>query len=400
MLCVRALLERESTSSPSFLQKIYDSRLAERIVLLGLDCAEYRWLAGFLLRTEDEHPVKRAAAAATGGLSQKDLQALRTALAEMEGAPAMVHFGDPKRVGSLRRAVSPREGVKALARGKCSVGLALLCIEQRNRSMVAQWGLSVLMKGMNASEAEGFGDTAVLCRQATCQIGASVDPRSLTYTQCTTIAVACLKQITVATNGLEEFEATLALSRITSASSELREFVAEKKAWETVRELIFNKDERIKTVATEVWCNLCSTREIQSRFMASTASAQEDLKILTALSFAESLKTRIAATGAIANLLVSDDQDEDFPIVRMAVRNEMTVDMISRVVLDEHEDIGVRYRAATAAQAIIASGVDDSCETLTAVLREYKVTDEKADDGAVARNMKELIDETLALFDS
>ncbi|EER04983.1 hypothetical protein Pmar_PMAR020130, partial [Perkinsus marinus ATCC 50983] len=116
MLCVRALLERESTSSPSFLQKIYDSRLAERIVLLGLDCAEYRWLAGFLLRTEDEHPVKRAAAAATGGLSQKDLQALRTALAEMEGAPAMVHFGDPKRVGSLRRAVSPREGVKALAR--------------------------------------------------------------------------------------------------------------------------------------------------------------------------------------------------------------------------------------------------------------------------------------------
>ncbi|EER10250.1 hypothetical protein Pmar_PMAR019769 [Perkinsus marinus ATCC 50983] len=240
----------------------------------------------------------------------------------------------------------------------------------------------------------------LLCFRArscwTCRsLGADTEP-----VQCTTIAVACLKQITVATNGLEEFEATLALSRITSASSELREFVAEKKAWETVRELIFNKDERIKTVATEVWCNLCSTREIQSRFMASTASAQEDLKILTALSFAESLKTRIAATGAIANLLVSDDQDEDFPIVRMAVRNEMTVAMISRVVLDEHEDIGVRYRAATAAQAIIASGVDDSCETLTAVLREYKVADEKADDDAVARSMKELIHETLALFDS
>ncbi|KAF4734895.1 hypothetical protein FOZ62_015903 [Perkinsus olseni] len=392
LLCARALLAQEGLSSPSFLEDVYDSHLAERIVLLGLDCVEYRWLAGFLLRSENEHPLDSAASAE--GLSQKSLRALQTALKKVKGAPTVIQFGDPERVRSFRRAVGSRDGVKALARGKCSVGLALLCIEQRNRSMVAQLGLSVLLKGMDAPESDGFGDTALLCRQAACQIGASVDPRSLTYAQCATIADACLKQIPAATNELEEFEAALALTRLTGAVPDLRAFVANKGAWGIVRELAFSSNERVKTVGVEVLCNLSSTEKVREWFSASTGSAQEDFKVLTALASAEPLRIRIAATGALATLLMEDDEERDFPIARMAVRNGMTVPSLSRMITDEHEDMGVRYRAATAAQAIIASGVDGG-EDLIETLRNCKIASDS--DDAVAVSMKELVRKTLEL---
>ncbi|KAF4672146.1 hypothetical protein FOL47_000864 [Perkinsus chesapeaki] len=389
LLCIRALLTPMS-SNPELLQSLYDSGLAERIILTGLDCREYSWLAGFLLMTEKESPMSRDAK--LEGLSQKDMNALRDAMRKIEGGPRFIQFGDEDRVRVLRRAVGTKEGVKALAKGKCSVGLALLCIDQKNRPVVAQGGLGVLLKGLDAPSSATFADTAVLCRQAACQIAASVDPRTLTYVQSTTIAIACLKQIPAATNELEEYEAARALVGITSVGAELRDFIANKGAWDIVKELVFSPNERVQGMALDVLCNLVSADKIRSRFLDSSGAAQEDFRILTAFASSDSVEIRTAATGALAKLLVSDDEDRGFPIAHMASANKNTIPLLAKILLNEKENMGVRYRAASAAEAIIVSEVQGS-QILIDAFRKCNIGGEDPESKA----MQELVEETLKM---
>ncbi|KAK9478147.1 armadillo-type protein [Lipomyces japonicus] len=151
---------------------------------------------------------------------------------------------------------------------------------------------------------------------------------------------------------LDQFESLLALTNLASSEKVDVSSLIVNNAWDSIENLLISNNIMIQRATTELVCNLVSTPAGASKYLdAEDKDSHQNIRVLVALSDAEDLKTRSAASGAIA--LLSEWGDES----KKLAYNEPLIQALIRLIQDD--DDGIRLRAAVGLRNLVIGVSDD-----------------------------------------
>jgi len=168
-------------------------------------------------------------------------------------------------------------------------------------------------------------------------------PLLLEASQAISLPLGCSSSVPL----LAIFESLMALTNIASLDQELtdrlsrltlRDRTSLNLLLNAVEELLLNENKMVRRAAIELVCNLVASESgIEYFEPSSTSSSTPRLHLLLALSSAEDVPTRLAATGAFTSLVYSRK------ISTSLVTNKKYVELLLGMLEDEED--GVRHRA-------------------------------------------------------
>nr|XP_060612863.1 protein unc-45 homolog B [Anolis sagrei ordinatus] len=104
-------------------------------------------------------------------------------------------------------------------------------------------------------------------------------------------------------DGLQNYEALLALTNFSGRSDKLRAKIVKEKALPDIENYMFENHDQLRQAATECMCNMVVNKEVQERFLA---EGNDRLKLLVLLCGEEDHRVQNAAAGALAMLTAAD----------------------------------------------------------------------------------------------
>ncbi|KAK9495896.1 hypothetical protein V1508DRAFT_408756 [Lipomyces doorenjongii] len=154
---------------------------------------------------------------------------------------------------------------------------------------------------------------------------------------------ANLEEVTL----LDEFESLLALTNLASMDAKGISENIVSQGWSKIENLMLADNPIIQRAATELVCNLVATAAGAAKYLDRDDKAYKNrLRVLVALMDAEDLKTRSAASGALAIL------SEWGPAGDVLAQDERSLKGILRVLAEE-EDEGILLRGAVSLNNIL-----------------------------------------------
>ncbi|KAK9348069.1 hypothetical protein V1522DRAFT_400208 [Lipomyces starkeyi] len=161
---------------------------------------------------------------------------------------------------------------------------------------------------------------------------------------------ANLEEVTL----LDEFESLLALTNLASMDAKGVSDNIVSQGWSKIENLMLADNPMIQRAATELVCNLVATPAGAAKYLDRDDKAYKNrLRILVALMDAEDLKTRSAASGALAIL------SEWGPAGDVLAKDERSLKGILRVLAEE-EDGGILLRGAVCLNNILCGATPES----------------------------------------
>nr|XP_008123782.1 PREDICTED: protein unc-45 homolog B [Anolis carolinensis] len=104
-------------------------------------------------------------------------------------------------------------------------------------------------------------------------------------------------------DGLQNYEALLALTNFSGRSDKLRAKIVKEKALPDIENYMFENHDQLRQAATECMCNMVVNKEVQERFLA---EGNDRLKLLVLLCGEDDPRVQNAAAGALAMLTAAD----------------------------------------------------------------------------------------------
>jgi protein unc-45 len=173
------------------------------------------------------------------------------------------------------------------------------------RGLMVQQGVVPLMADIAKCENQLARESAA---QTLAKITITTDPKKFRQGAVFDMIVPLLK-LTESDEGLHQYEACLALTNLASMSEEVREYMLNHKAFQSLQYLMTVDDHLIMRAATECLCNLVQCDAITERMGRATAAARNELKMFVVLAAeADDYETRRAAAGALASISGCHDQ--------------------------------------------------------------------------------------------
>ncbi|XP_073526665.1 protein unc-45 homolog B [Phyllobates terribilis] len=171
-------------------------------------------------------------------------------------------------------------------------------------------------------------------------------------------------------DGMQNFEALLALTNLSGKSDKLRQKIIKEKALSDIENYMFENHEQIRQAATECMCNLSVNKEVQERF---TADGNDRLKLVILLCGEEDeVKLQRAAAGTLAVLTGAQKQ----LCHKMTEVTTQWMEILQRLCLNEdlqvqHRGIVIAYNLISADQELAKKLVEaEMLEILTVIGKE------------------------------
>ena len=178
-----------------------------------------------------------------------------------------------------------------------------LATDPHNRGLMVQQGAAkVLLPLANEGTKAGMDAAA----QALAKLAITIDPALAFKGEKSAELVRPLVRLLQSEDGLQNFEALLALTNLTSNSEELQERLLHEHGLTHIESLMFSENDMIKRAATEALCNMTMHPDVQAKYDAATTP--DRVRILLAMADVDDFATRRAASGALAILTSSSEK--------------------------------------------------------------------------------------------
>ncbi|KAE8624834.1 hypothetical protein XENTR_v10006060 [Xenopus tropicalis] len=146
-------------------------------------------------------------------------------------------------------------------------------------------------------------------------------------------------------DGIQNFEALLALTNLSGKNDKLRQKIIKEKALPEIENYMFENHEQIRQAATECMCNLALNKEVKERFMA---EGNDRLKLIILLCGEEDeVKLQRAAAGTLAMLTGAEKK----LCHKMTEVTTQWMEILQRLCLSE--DLQVQHRGVVIAYNLI-----------------------------------------------
>ncbi|NXG68642.1 UN45B protein, partial [Baryphthengus martii] len=136
-------------------------------------------------------------------------------------------------------------------------------------------------------------------------------------------------------DGLQNYEALLALTNFSGRSDKLRMKIIKEKALPDIENYMFENHDQLRQAATECMCNLVVNKEVQERFVA---DGNDRLKLVVLLCGEDDEKVQVAAAGALAMLTAAQKK----LCSKMTEVTTQWLEILQRLCL--HDNMKVQHR--------------------------------------------------------
>lgn len=204
--------------------------------------------------------------------------------------------------------------------------------EASNRGKVLQHGgvkALLLLATNNTSKGKLFA------AQALAKIAITNDPRLSFPGQRALEVVRPLVQLLKSEQGLQQFEALMALTNLAGTSDDVRQRIIKEQGIQLMESLMFEEHDLIRRASTEALCNMIQMPEVHERFVGDDL---ERIKLWTLFSGEEDLELARAASGGLAQLT----HDPRICTKVMQVKSATTI--LKELLANEKEEL--QYRGA------------------------------------------------------
>jgi hypothetical protein len=174
----------------------------------------------------------------------------------------------------------------------------------------------------------------MLAAQAIAKIGITNDPRLSFPGQRVLEVVRPLVQLLKSEQGLQQFEALMALTNLAGTSDDVRQRIVKEHGVQLMESLMFEEHDLIRRASTEALCNMIQMPEVHARFLNDDI---ERVKLWTLFSGEEDFDLARAASGGLAQLT------HDSRICAKVMEVKSATDILKELLASEKEEL--RYRA-------------------------------------------------------
>lgn len=175
----------------------------------------------------------------------------------------------------------------------------------------------------------------LLAAQALAKIAITNDPRLSFPGQRALEVVRPLVQLLQSEQGLQQFEALMALTNLAGTSDDVRQRIIKEQGVRVIESLMFEEHDLIRRASTEALCNMIQMPEVHERFLNDDI---ERVKLWTLFSGEEDFELARAALGGLAQLT----HDPRICAKVMQVKSATTI--LKELLANEKEEL--QYRAA------------------------------------------------------
>ena len=175
------------------------------------------------------------------------------------------------------------------------VFLALVEGVSHRGTVLQQGGVKTLLLLTNCNTIKG----KLLAAQALAKIGITNDPRLSFPGQKSLEVVRPLVQLLKSEQGLQQFEALMALTNLAGTTDDVRQRIIKEQGISLMESLMFEEHDLIRRAATEALCNMIQMPEVHERFLSDET---ERVKLWTLFAGEDDLKLALAASGGLAQL--------------------------------------------------------------------------------------------------
>jgi hypothetical protein len=204
-------------------------------------------------------------------------------LMEADAVSALVHLANNTESAASREMLS-------------RVFLALVT-DQKHRGKVVQLGGAKVLLPMALT---GTDKGKHIAAQAIAKIGITADPRIAFPGQRVLETVRPLVQLLKSEEGLQQFEALMALTNLSSLDADVRNRIVKEKGVYLIESLQFEEHEMIRRAATECMCNMVLNEEVFEMYVKD--SPTERVKLMMLYAGEDDFELARAASGALAML--------------------------------------------------------------------------------------------------
>lgn len=173
----------------------------------------------------------------------------------------------------------------------------------------------------------------MLAAQALAKIGITNDPRLSFPGQRALEVVRPLVQLLKSEQGLQQFEALMALTNLAGTSDDVRQRIIKEQGVRLMESLMFEEHELIRRASTEALCNMIQMSEVHERFLNDDI---ERVKLWTLFSGEDDFELARAASGGLAQLT----HDPRICTKVMQVKSATTI--LKELLANENEELQYR----------------------------------------------------------
>lgn len=222
--------------------------------------------------------------------------------------------------------------------------------ETGHRGMVMQQGgVKSLLLLSNSNTSKG----KFIASQALAKIGITNDPKLAFPGQRMLEVIRPLVRLLKSDNGLQQFEALMALTNLASTNDDARHRIIKEGGVPLMESLMFEEHELIRRASTEALCNMIQVPEVHERFFKDDI---ERIKLWTLFSGEEDIHLARAASGGLAQLTC------DPSLCSKVMEVKSAPEILKELLISENEEL--RNRGTY----IVANLVESSKEIATSIV--------------------------------
>uniref|UniRef100_A0A673UW87 Protein unc-45 homolog B n=1 Tax=Suricata suricatta TaxID=37032 RepID=A0A673UW87_SURSU len=150
-------------------------------------------------------------------------------------------------------------------------------------------------------------------------------------------------------DGLQNYEALLALTNLSGRSDKLRQKIFKEKALPDIENYMFENHDQLRQAATECMCNMVLNKEVQERFLA---DGNDRLKLVVLLCGEDDEKVQNAASGALAMLTAAHKK----LCLKMTQVTTQWLEILQRLCL--HDRLSIQHRGLVIAYNLLAADAE------------------------------------------
>lgn len=239
---------------------------------------------------------------------------------------------------------------KAVHEQVSRVFLALVEEASHRGVVMQQGGVKSLLLLTNSNTDHGKR----LAAQALAKIGITNDPRLAFPGQRALEVIRPLVQLLKSDQGLQQFEALMALTNMAGTTDDVRQRIVKEGAVPLIESLMFEEHDLIRRAATEVLCNMIQIPDIHERFLQDDV---ERVKLWTLFSGEEDFELARAASGGLAQLT------HDPRICTKVMQVKSAIPILKELVASEEKEL--QHRGTYILANLVAASKDIAKEIVS-----------------------------------